>query len=80
MDESNHEMIQMLAQTIGTILNLLIQNTTQSNQQMAVQMTRIADFFGVLQPHRHPQRERVRENQGLTIEDDFTINQVLRNV
>lgn len=35
MDESNHEMVQMLANQIGTIFNPLIQNTTQTNQQMA---------------------------------------------
>ena len=34
MDESNHEMVQMLTQTLATVLNPLIQNTTQSNQQM----------------------------------------------
>ena len=28
MDESSHHMVQMLAQTMGTILNPLIQNTT----------------------------------------------------
>ena len=31
MDESNHDMVQMLTQTLTTILNPLIQNTTQSN-------------------------------------------------
>lgn len=35
MDKSNHDIVQMLAQTMGTILNPLIQNTTQTNQQMA---------------------------------------------
>lgn len=79
MDKSNHEMVQMLAQTMGTIFNPLIQNTTQSNQQMAAQMTCISDFFGVPKPPRHPQREWLRENQGLAIEDDLTINQVPRN-
>lgn len=47
MEESNHEMVQMLTQIIGTIFNPLIQDTSQTNQQMEVQMTRIADFFGV---------------------------------
>ena len=32
IDESNHDMVQMLAQTLSTVLNPLIQNTTQSNQ------------------------------------------------
>ena len=50
MDESNHDMVQMLAQTLSTILNPLIQNTTQLNQQMAAQMTRMAEFFRVSQP------------------------------
>lgn len=54
MDESNHEMVQMLANQMNTIFNPLIQNTTQTNQQMTTQMTRIADFFGVPQPPRHP--------------------------
>ena len=75
MDESNHDMVQMLAQTMGTIFNPLIQNTTQSNQQLAAQMTRIADFFGVPQPPRQPQREWIRENQGLVFGEDVTINQ-----
>lgn len=38
MDESNHKMVQMLTQTLTTVLNPLIQNTTQSNQQMTTQM------------------------------------------
>ena len=42
-------------------------------------MTRIADFFGVPQPPRHPQRGWTRENQGVAIEDDPIINLVPRN-
>ena len=79
IDESNHEMVQMLSQIINIIFNPLIQNTTQVNQQMASQMTRIADFFGVLQPLTHPQREWVRENQGIILKEDPTINQVQQN-
>ena len=45
MDESNHDMVQMLAQTLSTVLNPLIQNTTQSNQQMTAQMTCMSNFF-----------------------------------
>ena len=80
MDESNHDMVQMLAQTMGTIFNPLIQNTTQSNLQLAAQMTCIADFFGVPQPPRQPQREFIRENQGLVLGEDVTINQTPQNV
>ena len=78
MDEGNHDMVQTLAQTMGTIFNPLIQSTTQANQQMAAQMTRITDFFGVPQPPRPPQREWIRENQGVILDEDVTINQIPR--
>lgn len=50
MDESNHEMVQMLSQTMNTVFNPFIQNTMQENQQMATQMTRLTQFFEVPQP------------------------------
>lgn len=46
MDESNHKMVHMLTQQIGTVLRPLIQNSTQSYQQLATQMTRIGNFLG----------------------------------
>ncbi|WJX30008.1 hypothetical protein P8452_18592 [Trifolium repens] len=49
MDESNHDMVNMLTQQIGTVFNPLIQNTNQSYQLLANQMGRIADFFGAPQ-------------------------------
>lgn len=69
----------MLAQQMGTIFNPLIQNTTQTNQQMAAQMTRIAYFFGVPQAPRQLQREQVVENQGAILEKNPAINQAHRN-
>lgn len=60
---------------MATIFNPLIQNTTQTNQQLAAQVTRLADFFGVLQAPRQLQREWVIENQGVVLEEDPTINQ-----
>lgn len=47
MDESNHEMVQMLTQTLATVLNPLIQNTTQSNQQMTTQVAQMSKFLGI---------------------------------
>ena len=38
-------------------------------------MTRMDEFFGVTQPIRQPQRELIRENQGIVLEYDMTINQ-----
>ncbi|KAK2363144.1 hypothetical protein QL285_088154 [Trifolium repens] len=49
MDDSNHDMVNMLTQQIGTLFNHLIQNTNQSYQVLATQMGRIADFFGAPQ-------------------------------
>jgi len=36
LDESNHEMINLLTQKIGTVFNLLIQSTNQSYQALAL--------------------------------------------
>ncbi|XP_050909974.1 uncharacterized protein LOC127123840 [Lathyrus oleraceus] len=79
MDERNHDMVQMLTQMLTTVLNPLIQNTAQSNQQMTTQMAQMADFLGVPQPHRHPLRDGIRGNQGVTFEEDPTINQIPQN-
>jgi len=49
MDESNHEMVNLLTQKNCTVFNPLIQNINQSYQAIATQMGRIADFFD------HPQ-------------------------
>lgn len=49
MDESNLDMVSLLTRQMGTKVNPLIKNMIQSYQQLATQMTRIADFFGT--PH-----------------------------
>jgi len=49
MDESNHEMVNLLTQQIDTMFNPLIQDTNQSYQALATQMGRIEYFFA------HPQ-------------------------
>jgi len=50
MDESNHEMVNLFTQQIGTMFNPLIQSKNQSYQALATQMGRISDFFIPLQP------------------------------
>lgn len=45
MDESNHEMANMLTRQIDTLFNPLIHNTNQSYQLLANQMGRIANSF-----------------------------------
>jgi hypothetical protein len=50
MDESNHEMVNLLTQQIDTVFNPLIQSTNQSYQTLATQMGRKTDFFAPPQP------------------------------
>jgi len=50
MDESNHEMVNLLTQQIGTMFNPLIRETNRSYQALITQMGRISDFFAPQQP------------------------------
>ena len=50
MDESNHEMVNLLTQQIGTVFNPLIRNTNRSYQALTTQMGRISYFFAPPQP------------------------------
>ncbi|XP_050898411.1 uncharacterized protein LOC127105285 [Lathyrus oleraceus] len=88
MDESNHEIVHMLTQQIGTILRPLIQDSTQSYQQLETQMTRIRDFLGVPRapvrqnPTPPPQPEtpvRQEEMMDDTVEQEYQeFEQILR--
>jgi len=51
MEDSNHQMVNMLTQQIGTVFNPLIRDTHYSYLALSDQMGRIADFFGA-----HPRR------------------------
>ncbi|KAH1237870.1 hypothetical protein GmHk_08G022674 [Glycine max] len=57
MDESNHDMVNMLTQQIGTVINPLIQNTNDSYQTLTNQISRIADFFGAPPIQQPPIRQ-----------------------
>jgi len=46
MEESNHEMLNLLTQHISTMFNPLIEDTNNSYQALSTQMKRIANFFG----------------------------------
>ncbi|WJX84315.1 hypothetical protein P8452_66904 [Trifolium repens] len=59
MDESNHDMVNLLTQQIGTVFNHLIQNPNDSYQMLAYQMGRIADFFGTPTPQTQPRINQV---------------------
>jgi len=62
MEDTNHEMVNMLTQQIGMVFNPLIQQTHNSYQTLTDQMGRIADFFGPpLVPNRSmPQNQNQR--------------------
>ena len=55
MDDSNHNMIGVLAQTMQEIFAPIVQNVTVTNRENADNMSRIADFFAPT--------ERRRQNQ-----------------
>src|ERR1051325_7610146 len=57
MDDSNHNMIGVLALTMQEIFAPIVQNVTVTNRENADNMSRIADFFAPL--------ERRRQNQAV---------------
>jgi len=46
MEDSNHEMVNILTRQIGTVFNPLIRDTHNSYLALSDQMGRIVDFFG----------------------------------
>jgi hypothetical protein len=61
MEESNHDMVNLLTQQICTMFNPLIQNMNQGYQALATQMGRIAYFFAPQQTvyQRIPQIQNI---------------------
>ncbi|WJX94328.1 hypothetical protein P8452_75757 [Trifolium repens] len=74
MDESNHDMVNLLTQQIGTVFNPLIQNTNDSYQMLAYQMGRIADFFGTATPQTQPRINQVAPQMILPAMSATTLN------
>jgi len=54
IEDTNHEIINMLTQQIGTVFNPLIQQTHNRYQTLTDQMGRIVDFFGVSPVQNRP--------------------------
>lgn len=46
MGDNNYDMVNMLTQQIGRMLNPLIQNTNHNHQQLAHKMGQMVYFFG----------------------------------
>ncbi|MCH84687.1 myb-related transcription factor, partial [Trifolium medium] len=47
MDDSNHEMVNMMTQQMATIFNPVVENSKAAYQALATQMGRIAEILGV---------------------------------
>jgi hypothetical protein len=84
MEESNHDMVNMLTQQIGRVFNPLIQDTDSSYQALSTQIERIVNFFGA--PHVRntpaPQNQSVRlvENPVERPNNVIPVNQVQQPV
>ncbi|XP_050896814.1 uncharacterized protein LOC127103605 [Lathyrus oleraceus] len=46
MDDSNHELVNMLTNQMGTIFNPVIQESAETNRQVANQLTCLCNFLG----------------------------------
>jgi hypothetical protein len=46
MDNSNHELVNMLTDQMGTVFNLVIQESAEINRQVANQLKRLCNFLG----------------------------------
>ena len=74
MDESNHEMVNLLTQQIGTVFNPLIRDTNRSYQALTTQMGRIADFFAPPQPIYQPVTQ-IQNQQSLRLVEQMVQRQ-----
>ncbi|XP_050897107.1 uncharacterized protein LOC127103915 [Lathyrus oleraceus] len=46
MDDSNHELLNILTNQMGTVFNPVIQESAETNRQVANQLTRLCNFLG----------------------------------
>ncbi|XP_050919279.1 uncharacterized protein LOC127136800 [Lathyrus oleraceus] len=46
MDDSNHELVNMLTNQMGTVFNPVIQESAETNRQVANQLTHLCNFLG----------------------------------
>ena len=74
MDESNHEMVNLFTQQIGTVFNHLIRDTNRSYQALTTQMGRIADFFAAPQPVYQPVTQ-IQNQQSLRLVESMVQRQ-----
>jgi len=81
MEESNHEMVNMVTQQIGTVINLLIRDTNTSYQMLSAQMERIANYFGTPPTRNSPVSQETTTSVEVPTErntEQLTENRALR--
>jgi len=72
MEETNHEMVNLVTQQIGGVINPLIQDMNKSYQALSVQMERMADFFGAPAARNTP----VSQNLNAGSVENTTVSQI----
>jgi len=84
MEESNHEMVNMVTQQIGTVINPLIRETNTSYQMLFAQMESISNYFDApparTTPTSQDQTTRPVEVPTKRNTDQLTENRALRRV
>ena len=84
MEDTNHKMVNMLTQQIGTMFNPLIKQTHNSYQTLTDQMGRIADLFGAPPTQNRPmpqnQNQRPVQMPGERLNNGVTVAQMQQPV
>ena len=81
MEESNHEMVNMVTQQIGTVINPLIRDTNTSYERLSAQMERMANYFDAPPARNMPVPQETNTPVEFPTErnaDQLTENRVLR--
>jgi len=77
MEESNHEMVNMVTQQIGTVINPLIRDTITSYEELSAQMERVANDFGT-PPARNVSRPQ-ETDPSIEVPTKRNTNQIIEN-
>ncbi|XP_050918332.1 uncharacterized protein LOC127135734 [Lathyrus oleraceus] len=81
MNDSNHELVNMLTNQMGTVFNPVIQESAETNRQVANQLTHLCNFLGA--PARqmaHVVRQTISVQVEIGAAEDETVHegQILR--
>jgi len=77
MEESNHEMVNMVIQHIGKVINPLIRDTNTSYERLSAQIERIANYFGAPPTRNVPGSQET--NTSIEVPTERNTNQLTEN-